>query len=345
MLGGKLRSRMTKMVPFLFDFLRAKGKRFGIANDVGWKRQIDRVCSSFKPEDFNVILATGEPFSSFEMARRLSVERGRPYVLDYRDLWTMGPFLEKPLPNRIRNREERLVRDATAVVVVSASMAAALDDQLHCGDKTYVITNGFDPDEVDRVCPLRFGGPAIVYCGTLIPPNRMLGPVMAALALVHKSGSHYCKQVRFHFYGRQGDLCMESARRFGVEDLVILHGFVSRSEILAATKAATAAVVVTSVNSASSIWDNGVVTGKLFEPLGLKTPICLISPRGSDARKIVEEADAGSCFTGDQVEQIAEYIISLCEGRQTPTFKNCSIYSWPELAKRLDEVLTKSLGA
>jgi glycosyltransferase involved in cell wall biosynthesis len=138
---------------------------------------------------------------------------------------------------------------------------------------------------------------------------------------------------------------MESARRFGVEDLVILHGFVSRSEILAATKAATAAVVVTSVNSASSIWDNGVVTGKLFEPLGLKTPICLISPRGSDARKIVEEADAGSCFTGDQVEQIAEYIISLCEGRQPPTFKNCSIYSWPELAKRLDEVLTKSLGA
>ena len=47
-----------------------------------------RVCSSRKP---HVILATGGPWSSFIIAERASQRTGVPYVLDFRDSWTLAP--------------------------------------------------------------------------------------------------------------------------------------------------------------------------------------------------------------------------------------------------------------
>jgi hypothetical protein len=50
-----------------------------------------RVCSRRKP---HVIWATGEPWSSFIVAERASQRTGVPYVLDFRDSWTLtqDPF-------------------------------------------------------------------------------------------------------------------------------------------------------------------------------------------------------------------------------------------------------------
>ena len=46
--------------------------------------------------------------------------------------------------------------------------------------------------------------------------------------------------------------------------------------------------MITSVAEEATIEDRGIVTGKVFEPLGLGTPILLIAPPGSDIERIVE---------------------------------------------------------
>src|SRR5262249_28177476 len=123
---------------------------------------------------------------------------------------------------------------------------------------------------------------------------------------------------------------------------VILHGGVSRVEALSAVRGATVAVVITSVGEESTL-DKGIVTGKVFEALGLKTPILLIAPPGSDATEIVEGTGMGRRITGTDIEGIARFFLDCAQTRnQAPTC--CSQYSWPMLSSRLDSILRASVA-
>src|SRR5262245_25339912 len=56
--------------------------RLGISSGIGWIRAGERACSRLTPDDVDLILASGPPFSAFVLAERLSRKLNRPYVLD-----------------------------------------------------------------------------------------------------------------------------------------------------------------------------------------------------------------------------------------------------------------------
>src|SRR5262245_4466259 len=138
---------------------------------IGWIRAAERACSTLTAKDVDVILASGSPFASFMLARRLSNRLGCPYVLDCRDPWmrnTRGRLLSQL---KILAEEIELVSGSSAVTVVSNSL---LDGKLNIGSKLHVITNGFDPEEMAQVKPFDFGHFAIVYTGAFYNPERVI---------------------------------------------------------------------------------------------------------------------------------------------------------------------------
>jgi hypothetical protein len=46
----------------------------------------------------------------------------------------------------------------------------------------------------------------------------------------------------------------------------------------------------------------GIITGKIFEALGLGVPILVIAPHGSDVEAVVDNAGCGSVFSGSETE-------------------------------------------
>ena len=96
--------------------------------------------------------------------------------------------------------------------------------------KLHVITNGYDPDELARVQPHRFDHFAIVYSGNFYPPKRVISPLMAALNELQNLEASWA----FHHYGLQGDHVLQEARRFGLQNRVVIHGAVPRNEALSA---------------------------------------------------------------------------------------------------------------
>src|SRR5262249_38244040 len=50
---------------------------------IGWIKAAESACGSLTCNDVDVILATGAPFCSFGLAKRLADKLRRPYVLDY----------------------------------------------------------------------------------------------------------------------------------------------------------------------------------------------------------------------------------------------------------------------
>jgi hypothetical protein len=90
--------------------------------------------------------------------------------------------------------------------------------------------------------------------------------------------------------------------------------------------------------------DKGIVTGKVFETLGLGRPVLLIAPYGSDATVIAESTGLGKRFAGDDIDGMALFLKDLILSGETLKAKNIDAYAWMNIIKRLDSVLLAATG-
>lgn len=123
---------------------------------------------------FDLILATGNPWTSFGAAAALHEVTRVPYVIDYRDSWTLNQFTQQPAfpaGHSAYRWEPRVLRHASAVVTVNEPMRAWYAERYPwLAGRTMVLENGYDADlladdmyrPADPSQPLRFG-----YLGTL----------------------------------------------------------------------------------------------------------------------------------------------------------------------------------
>jgi glycosyltransferase involved in cell wall biosynthesis len=317
---------------------RVVSRNLGIDRHIGWIKPAERACSGLTADDVDLIFATGQPFSAFSLAKRLSERLSRPYVLDYRDPWTGNPHAERPSRSATIQEEASLLEGCAAVTVVSPSWGADLERRYSVGAKLHVVTNGYDPDEVTVVKPHDFGHCAFVYTGIFYPPKRVISPFFAALKCLKESLYERSNEWYFHYYGAQEDHVREQAVRFGLNDRIVLHGRVSRREALSAVKGANLAVVITSVEEEETLEDKGIVTGKIFEAIGLATPVLLIAPLGSDARDITEPTGLVRSFVGTEIQGMVSLLQGVIRG-QAPQLRNIENCSWAILSKNLDALL------
>ncbi len=324
---------------FLEGILRRFGQMIGIDEMVGWYPEVERACAKLRPGDVDVIMASGSPFGAFRVARRLSLRLRCPYVLDYRDLWTGNPHARSEDRNRDERVEREVLRDCAAVSVVSPSMAGYLSDHFGVENKVHVIPNGYAPADFEGIEPTVFGHFAIVYTGVFLPPLSTADPLMRALRRLTELVPN--KPLRFHYYGRSAAHVRESAKACGVEHLVEIHGVVPRRQCLAAVRGAGTAVVVISVNDDGDLADRGIITGKIFEPIGLKTPVLVIAPPGSDVERVVQTVGKGAVFSGSNVHGMAAFIVDLMHGK-APESHQPEAYAWPNLVLKLDAMLRQS---
>jgi glycosyltransferase involved in cell wall biosynthesis len=307
----------------------------------GWVPEVEKACRSLESSDVDVILASGAPFVSFSLADRLSRRLNCPFVLDYRDLWIGDPHLLPANPADILLEQATVTRCAAAIAV-SPSIAAVLERRYRIASKLHVLANGYDADEMSVIQPSHFGHFAFVYTGRLLPPLRTLAPFFGAMQRVAAVDSSLRGRWRLHYYGQDGKTLLEDADRYGLQGQVDIHGLVPRQEALGALKGAGLGLVVTSVASESTIEQRGVVTGKIFEAIGLRTPFLVVTPRQSDVEDIVETTGLGACFPAQDIAGMASFITSVMRGN-TPPAKRPEAYAWQTLGQGLDEILRGSI--
>jgi glycosyltransferase involved in cell wall biosynthesis len=121
----------------------------------------------------DVVLATGNPWSAFGAAREAATGIGAPYVLDYRDAWTMNQYTEARTGRRSRvvRAESRVLADcALAVFVNEAQRAWHAERHPEVADRTLVVENGWEPEILGDL-PVRLPDPdrplRLAYVGTM----------------------------------------------------------------------------------------------------------------------------------------------------------------------------------
>ncbi|WNM58132.1 glycosyltransferase [Candidatus Nitrospira allomarina] len=338
---GCLKFGNTGIKWFLGGVGRRIASKWRIEREIGWIKEAKRTCSTLGKEDVDIILASGSPFCSFGLAKWLSDKLNRPYVLDYRDPWTGNPHATYPKPQKTINEEKELLQSSAAVTIVSPSWAMDLTRRYGLKEKIHVISNGFDPDEMSQVQPTQFPHFAIVYTGDFYPPKRVITPFMEALKhlkeLRGKEKGKWC----LYYYGQMGEHVREEAERFGMIDEVKLQGKVHRNVALSAVAGADISIVITSIPDDVTIADKGMITCKVFESLGLRTPILLICPLGSDVA-ILEQCKGVRAFQKNNIVGMASYLNQRIES-QGERIEGEDSYSWVNLSKQLNDILLKNL--
>jgi glycosyltransferase involved in cell wall biosynthesis len=239
-------------------------------------------------------------------------------------------------------RAERSVLAAAALVLcVSPALAEQIAEAPEAVGKVQVLTNGFDPEEAAAVQPAGFDHAAVVYAGSFVPPVRSATPLFEAVRRASALRDPSRPPLRFHYFGGAGTYVKEEANRAGVTDILEMHGQRPRSEVLAAVKGASLAVVVASVSAGLCLAERGIVTGKLFEAIGLRTPVMLVAPAGSDASEVLARAGGGRSFVGNDIEGMARRLADV-EAAPRPG-EGRSQFAWPELGIRLDGLLREVL--
>jgi len=170
-------------------------------------RVVKRVVELHRRAPVDLVLATGNPFASFAAAWAVNRLTRVPYVVDYRDSWTLNLFQDAPAypdGHPAWAWERRILARAAAAVFVNEPLRAWHVDRYpflataERGDRTLVVQNGWEPDLLGALPdpapvtptgagpdgapgrPLRFG-----YMGTLtthVPVEPFLDGWRAARA-------------------------------------------------------------------------------------------------------------------------------------------------------------------
>lgn len=171
--------------------------------------------------EFDYILATAPPFSSFIIGYVIAKRTGKPFILDFRDAWLEFPFL--PYKSKIKKKfvsywEKKLTEFASLIITVDENIRNSLIKKYpQISNKVFVIPNGYDPDDfivTDK--PNIF---TIAYLGTIREERKPQNFLKAISELISK-GMVQQKNIKVKFIGHIEDSYLSKIEKYKFVDIL-----------------------------------------------------------------------------------------------------------------------------
>ena len=319
--------------------------------EMGWIRPATRVvvelCRHTKVE---VLWATAGPVSSFLVAHGASQQTGIPYVLDFRDAWTItfNTFEERQpwwARRTARLTMYQLLSAARAVVFRYVTEAecfwqaypGALDPS-----KVHIIPNGFEGDS-ERYDP---SVPAqkcrILYAGTL--GDYRYDTLLQALHALKQETPQLAQAIQIDFVGEDTAPLGMQVKTLGLEDMVSWTGAVPFAQVASLSRAAHAFLVLGRYPSMRGY--ELFAPAKLFGYLQAGRPILAVLPE-DEAKRILQQVGVTTVAQVDNVADIVAMLQTVIrawqEGRLatfTPKTEACRAFSSTAQTAQLVQALT-----
>lgn len=255
--------------------------------------------SLHKQHAIDAIYVTGGPFLSFLLPWRLRRRGGPPYVLDFRDPWTLNPYTRsRTTKGRILHHffqlaERKTIAGAHKVITVSEMMtqdlAAAYPQEPK--SKFATIYNGYDDDDLTDCTPVvtEPGTWNLVYMGTAALPHYPFDAVFLAISDLVRNRPDLAARFRLHLVGHVAEEYRRRIHSLGIASQVKVVGFLPHRWALQALAAGDASLLVIQAptDSDGARYD---VSGKLFHYLQVRKPVLATVPPGGEARRLLERA-------------------------------------------------------
>jgi glycosyltransferase involved in cell wall biosynthesis len=231
------------------------------------------------------------------------------------------------------------LQTADVVTTVSHGMAADLMDRANLME---VIFNGFDEDDIPETKSIQTELFTVGYIGSL-KPNQNTKALWNAFAELKEEIKDFAQFARLKFTGTIDPFIANDIKALGLEEQLILQGFVSHSEatkIMSGTNLLLLPIPETENNQY-------ILTGKIFEYLANKNAILSIGPTDGNASEVLRNVGRDPMIAYQDKEQIKQQIRSYFEKwmQDKTVFKHEGdahlIYSRKALTEQLAKQLNK----
>jgi glycosyltransferase involved in cell wall biosynthesis len=232
---------------------------------------------------YDHILATGNPYASFEIARLLSASHGPGFSIDYRDPWSFDATTSGSIDDpSVTAAEARIIEAASHCFHVNEAIAAAYARKYpRSAHKHVVAMNGFDEESLGAIHPPRSGPLRFGVLGTVTerwPIDSLFEGWQTALRDL-PADSELVLAGYLGFFDRSVAL-VDSLLPRSLEGFRYI-GPVAKKEVAAFNESLDVAV--------APVPDGEMITGsKIFEVLAIGIPVVCVQSRGGGARAMLD---------------------------------------------------------
>lgn len=353
-LSRRLKDAVWRCAPLKKVFsVYVGGQDYGRAKDFAAQAQ-KYIKENLNMADYSAAICTFGPASGTLLALWLKKNYpDLPLIMDFRD--PMITRSSPPIFSQIYGRlQKKVCKKADHLICVTEGYYPHI-----CGnsytDKRYVVSNGYDPEdcgEITKIDEPKYSFAYTVGSGGMYGGRADFRPFYAALAELIDEGIMDKNDLVFHHIGNDGERMRAQAAEFGLDDIVINHGRVPRSEALAWQH---------SVRHLSlAVWnhkdDSGIFPGKLLEYMNSGSPMIGIvngEIGGSNLRTVVETGRFGIVYESASHEAdskaLRQYLAAdYARWKQglgpdyQPNTDYINSFSYPALAARIAEIIEET---
>jgi len=265
-----------------------------------------------------LVLASGQPFTTFLAAAIVGRNTPASVILDYRDLWSLNPFYKRSRPRLgfEAQLEKFTLRSAAAAVFVTDECRRIQTAGLGSHCRYLTITNGFEP--IVNAGPARSEpGFRIIHAGNFYG-NRSPEVFFRGLAEACARSPALADDVRVEFYGvydrRKFHRCCQT---LGLTAKVSLKPRIPRSEMLQKLRRAAVLLLVNSYGPGHEMF----LPAKFFDYLAVEKPILCLAEDGA-LKSALNRTGAGVVADPRDAAAVSRAILNLYEKlhRRNPSF-------------------------
>jgi hypothetical protein len=296
-----------------------------------------------------VIWATAGPVSCFRVAFMASRQTGVPYVLDFRDGWTITHNdFEALRPAWARRADRRsmyrMLEGAQSVVFQYESIAECFTGVYGSAlpsSKIHIIPNGFDGPIEKFTPPAASDRCVIAYTGTL--SSYEYGAFFKALRQFKDADFAAASKLRVLFVGEGMEMVADEASQLQLSDIVETSGHKTQQEVLRLQQEAHAMLIF---GRPRSMKGHELFAGaKLFGYLRAGRPIVGVLP-SDETRRILRDVGIQTIADVDSASEIVSVLKKLLDAWSSqqlasliPDPTACATFSADRQAAALDRAL------
>ena len=243
-------------------------------------------------QKIDAIWATIGPPTTGLIGAELKKKSNVPLLIDYRDPWTLNPYLKYTRERLQRNieLEQEMLSQADTVIATSESIKDTLVNNGYSDPgNTFVITNGFDEElqwirnDVEETV-LDKNKFHITYAGAFYGDRQPFSFIDGIKYLVEEY-PQYKKIIKFNIVGNKdpSGKIKEYFQNAGLDGILSETGLVSYRSAMQYLKQSDLLLLVNGRNPESKIF----IPGKLFDYMAVRKPILFIG-EGEPAAIITE---------------------------------------------------------
>lgn len=260
---------------------------FPIDEKIGWLPFIIKAGrQALRTKPYNAVMVTCNPFSASLAGAYLAKQARIPFIMDYRDHWTLNNAIEQPkglLYRLYQQLERHILSQATLVTTATKVMKQDLMDTFGKGLEAKIMPffNGWDEADFVDLLPSQHssGYPTISYLGTLYR-DRTLAPFLHAVRALLPS----YPALRIQLIGNFNQETITEIDQSKIKANVMLINQLSHQAALQEMSVSDILLLV--IGDDKLKW---VLTGKLFEYLRCQKPIIALIPPNGEAAEIMKE--------------------------------------------------------